>query len=266
MNQIKIGYPGGAFGNFLVYLLNYMISGKRNSVNHSVYDFAKNDIEFFKAVHNTECDIYINVSNGSYLKYLITNINRNSGVDLIIEELHINTFKKIQSHSTLSFFEKSLIKISNKSSDNVSIGHIREWFRLCFFKNGCKTISEYIGAKPTNCYTVDFETFFSHDSIKHCAVDLLTHFDFKIAIADVDDVIDEFFSKQRYRNHVDTDSIKKSIQKNQDITLNLNIVEQAWLDNWLVDEYSVDPVLTDEYFSNTKDLIDFYNLPVDNNQ
>ena len=259
-----ISYPSGAFGNFLAYLLNYMIIGQRNTVNEFVYDFAVSKVNFFTPTHkNNNSIIYIDVSAGSYLKFLITNINRISGVDLVVDELHIDTFNKVRSHNTLCFFEKSLMEISNKSSGDVSIGHIREWLRLCFFANGCKTITEYIGVKPTNCYTVDFETFFSRDSIKQCAVYILRYFDFEIAIDDIDDVIDEFFSKQRYRDHVDTDDLKKSIQKNQNIPLNLNIVEQAWLDNWLVDEYSVEPVLRDEYFSNTKDLIDFYNLPVD---
>jgi hypothetical protein len=260
-----ISYPSGAFGHFLAYLLNYMIVGQRHKVNEFVYDFAVSDVRFFKPVHkNNNCAVYINVSNNSYLKFLITNINRISGVDLIVDELHIDTFNKVRSHNTLCFFEKSLIEISNKSSGDVSNSHIREWLRLCFFANSCKTITEYIGARPTNCYTVDFDTFFARDSIKQCAIDVLRHFGFEIAINDIDDVIDEFFSKQRYRNHIDTSDLKKSIQKNQNIPLNLNVVEQAWLDNWLVEQYSIDPVLSDEYFKNTKDLIDFYNLPVDN--
>lgn len=261
-----ISYPSGAFGNFLAYLLNYMIVGQRTTVNEFVYDFAVSKARLFAPAHkNDNCAVYINVSKNSYLKFLITNINRISGVDLVVDELHINTFKKVRSHDTLVFFEKSLIEISNKSDGNVPLMYIREWLRLCFFANKGKTITEYIGARPENCYVVDFETFFSRDGIKQCAVDVLTYFDFEIAVSDINDVIDEFFSKQRYKNHINIDSLKKSIQKNQNIPLNLNIVEQAWLDNWLFDEYSVDPVLRDEYFSNTKELIDFYNLPVDNN-
>jgi hypothetical protein len=260
-----ISYPSGAFGNFLSYLLNYMIVGQRHTVDEFVYDFAVSKVKFFTPIHkNDNCAVYINVSNDSYLKFLVTNINRTRSIDLVIDELHVDTFNKVRSHHTLCFFEKSLIEISKKSNGDVSIGHIREWLRLCFFANSCKTITEYIGSKPTNCYTVDFETFFDRNSITQCAADILKHFNFEIAIDNIDDVVDEFFSKQRYRNHIDTDDLKKFIQKNQNIPLNLNIVEQAWLDNWLFDEYSVDPVLRDEYFSNTKELIDFYNLPVDN--
>lgn len=261
---ITISYPSGTFGNFLAYLLNYMITGQRYTINESVYDFATSKIDFFTAQHQIDnCAVYINVFSDSYLKFLITNINRISGADLIIDDLHINTFDKIEIHSSLRYFKKSLISISGKTQGSVPIKYIREWLRLCFFSNNYKTLNTYVQPKPKNCYIVDFETFFSRDGIKKCAADILTHFDFEIAVTDINDVIDEFFSKQRYRNHVDTDNLKKSIQKNQNISLNLNIVEQAWLDNWLVDEYSVDPVLRDEYFSNTKELIDFYNLPVD---
>ena len=259
-----ISYPSGAFGNFLAYLLNYAITRERYVVNESVYDFSKSAAIFFEAKHlQSSCEIYINVSNESYLKYLITNINRVTGIDLIIEELHIDTFNKIKSHRSLMFFEKSLIDISNKSQGDISPKYIREWFRLCFFANNCKAISEYIGPRPESSYILDFETFFSRDSIKKCVFDILEYFKFKIDVPDLSDTIDEFFSKQRYKNHINIDVLKNSIQKNQNITLNLNIVEQAWLDNWLVDSYKIEPRLINEYFSNTKELIDFYNLPVD---
>ena len=172
--------------------------------------------------------------------------------------MHIDTFDKIKSHNSIGYFEESLKDISGKSHGNVSPKYIREWLRLCFFANDCKTITEYIGPKPKNCYYLDFETFFSSDGIKQSSLDILRHFDFEISIAEIDDVIEEFFSKQRYKNHINTDSLKNSIQKNHDIPLNLNIVEQAWLDNWLVEQYSVDPILTDEYFNSTKELIDSY--------
>jgi len=262
-----ISYPSGAFGNFLAYLLNYMITGQRYTVNRSVYDFATSKIDFFTPRHQIDnCAVYINVFSDSYLKFLITNINRISGADLIVDDLCIDTFNKIRSHNSLCFFEKSLVKISNKSTGDVSNGHIREWLRLCFFANNSDTISKYIGEKPTNCYVVDFETFFSRDSIKQRAIDILQHFDFEIVINDIDDIIDEFFSKQQYQDHADTVALTNSIQKNQNITLNLNIVEQAWLDNWLVDNYKIEPRLINKYFSNTKELIDFYDLPVDNCQ
>ena len=266
MTQINISYPSGAFGNFLAYLLNYIVSGKRNTVKESVYDSAKSDVTYFIPTDSIDnCKVYINVNSKSYLKYLVTKINRISGIDLILEDLHIDTFNKIRFHDSLNFFEKSLTTISGKSNGDVSIGYIREWLRLCFFAQNCKTISEYIGPRPTDCYIVDFETFFSRDDIKRCAIDVLTHFGFEIAVDNIDDAIDEFFSKQRYRNHIDVNSLKESIQKNQNILLNLNIVEQAWLDNWLVDEYNIDPAIADTYFSNTQELIDFYNLSVDNN-
>ena len=267
MNQINIGYPAGAFGNFLSYLLNYVASGKRNAVKESVYDFVTSDVTYFTTkdsiINNSK--VYINVESDSYLKYLVTNINRTGGIDLILEDLHIDTFDKIRSHQSLCFFEDSLKNISGQVGGNVSIRLLREWLRLCFFTNNGKTITEYIGPKPQNCYVVDFETFFSRDKIKNCVFETIKSFDLTILVNDIDDVIDEFFSKQYYKNHVNTNNLTNAIQKNQNISLNLNLVEQAWLDNWLVEQYKIDPRLCDDYFNSTKELIDFYNLPVDTN-
>jgi hypothetical protein len=256
-----ISYPSGAFGNFLAYLLNYIVSGQRYIVDEDVYDFAQSEVTLFKARHAMDnCDVYINVSTESYLKFLITNVNRINGTDLIIEDLQFNTFDKIRSHRTLNYFEKSLTTISGKTQGDVSPKYIREWLRLCFFSNNAEVISTYVGNKPKASYVLDFDLFFSKNSIKHFAIDILNYFDFDIKVHNFDDIIEEFFSKQRYKNHIDTNSLKKSIQKNQNILLNLNIFEQAWLDNWLVEQYNIDPVLTDGYFNSTKDLINFYKI------
>lgn len=265
MNQIKISHPGGAYGNFLAYLLNYMITGQRNLVKQSVYDFvADHKSNIFWADHTiNNCSIYINVNTASYLKYMINNINRTADANLILEDLKFNTFEKIQLHVILDSFKESLQTISRKSAGNVSEKYIREWLRLCFFANNGTTITQIINTKPKNCYYVDFEMFFSRDSIKQNAHNILRHFDFKIVTSDIDDIIDEFFSKQYYKNHINTTDLTDAFQKNQNVPLNLNIVEQAWLDNWLVEQYNIDPRLCDEYFKNTKELINFYNLPVD---
>ena len=241
------------------------MTNQRNLVEHSVYDFAKNEKELFSTRPSSHCDIYIDVNKQSYLKYLITLVNRAGGINLKIEELHTNTFNKIQSHVALNFFKKSLENVSGKTNGDVSVGVLREWFRLCFFANNGKTIADYIGNKPENCYIVDFEIFFSQIKIKNCAVDIINHFNLKPQVVDIDDVIDEFFNKKYYKNHINTDNVKNSIQQNQNIGLNLNLIEQAWLDNWLVEQYNIHPQLSNEYFNNTQDLIDFYNLPVDNN-
>lgn len=260
----KIAYPSGAYGNFLAYLLNYMMSGVRYHVSSMVYDHAKSHEYFFLKDHSIDdCSIYINVDKRSYLKFFITSSNRTSGIDLILEELHVDTFDKVRSHTVLKFFEKSLAEISNKSDGDVPVSHIREWLRLCFFADNCKTIDEYIGKKPKNCYIIEFDTFFSRESIKQTAEDILNHFGYTPATTDVDTVIDEFFAKQRYKNHIDMDYITTTIRTNQNTTLKLNLVEQAWLDNWLVETYNIDPVISNDYSTSTAELIKLYNLPVD---
>jgi hypothetical protein len=52
-------------------------------------------------------------------------------------------------------------------------------------------------------------------------------------------------------------SIKQ--QTNYDLT-QTNSLQQAWIDNYLVDQYNIDPLLKNEYFENTLDLVKAYNL------
>jgi hypothetical protein len=212
------------------------------------------------------CDIYINVDQQSYLKYLVTNINRISGANLVFEHLHKDTFEKIENHSSLKFFKKSLSDISQQITGDVSNKFLREWIRLCFFANNYRTIDQYIGQRPTDCYTVNFEIFFCKDCIKKSANDILNYFDIDIVDHDVDDVINEFYSKQYYKNHVNTDSLTQLIESGTDGVLTLNLIEQAWLDNWLENTYQIVPRLEDSYPTTVHELIELYNLPVDNNQ
>ena len=37
-----------------------------------------------------------------------------------------------------------------------------------------------------------------------------------------------------------------------------NFLVEAWLDNWLVETYNINPLLQNEYFSNTQQIINHY--------
>lgn len=270
-SSIKICHPSGAYGGFLAYLLNYMSIGQDCTIEESVYDSL--DYSLYKEIKfscthvepGMTYEIYINVDQSSYSKFFITNINRIAGANLVIEDLQYNTFEKIRNHRSLCFFETSLKKISNQTDGNVPNMFIREWFRLCFMADNFKTLQQYnknYNNIPTNCYVVDFETFFSKSKIQQTAVDILNHFEIDIVIDNIDNKIIEFFNKQYYKNHIDINLLKQNIIEKNNVALDLNLVEQAWLDNWLIKQYNIDPRLKNEYFSNTKDLIDFYKLPI----
>ena len=40
----------------------------------------------------------------------------------------------------------------------------------------------------------------------------------------------------------------------------LNFYQEAWIDDWLVKNYKINPVLSNHYFSNTLEIIKQYNL------
>lgn len=248
-----------------------MSTGEESIIKESVYDsldyssYKEIKFSFTHFEPDINYEIYINVDRASYLKFFITNINRISGVNLVIEDLHQDTFKKIKKHRSLQFFEKSLKVISNQTDGDVPKMFIREWFRLCFIVDNYKTLQEYnknYNNISTNCYVVDFETFFSRSKIQQIAVDILNRFEVDIVNDNIDNIITEFFNRQYYKNHIDVNLLKQNIIEKNNVVLNLNLVEQAWLDNWLVEQYNIDPRLDNEYFSNTIDLINFYKLPV----
>jgi hypothetical protein len=41
---------------------------------------------------------------------------------------------------------------------------------------------------------------------------------------------------------------------------NTNILQQAWIDNYLVTQYNINPLLKNDYFANTKELTKAYKI------
>jgi hypothetical protein len=269
-NKIKIIYPSGSHGKFLEFMLN-LLSGIDGDNNSMVYDFSNlNGPKKFIATHfikNTnDCYVIdIVVDPHSYLKYVAVALNRTSGLDIILEDLNLNTFDKLKKHSIFSNFIESLTQISGASSGNVDIKYLREWARICFFENNSETVTKWLEPTlyPSSDYTIYFESFYNGTILDEC-FNILNKFNIAPRYSEkiINSHISNFYKNNRYKDiDLDIDSITQSLLKKNNFEFgNTNFIKQAWIDNWLIKNYNISPVLTDEYFTNTNQILTKYEL------
>jgi hypothetical protein len=111
-------------------------------------------------------------------------------------------------------------------------------------------------------FVVDFESFYDGSIIDHC-VKICAELDLPMSInSKISGYISEFKKNNLYFDiDLDIESILQSIKKQNVFDLSqTNVLQQAWIDNCLVNMYNIDPLLQNEYFANTMDLIEAYQL------
>jgi hypothetical protein len=110
-------------------------------------------------------------------------------------------------------------------------------------------------------YTFNFEWFYNPTLLIQKCHDITNTFDITPS-KNILPLLDNFYARNRYK-YVDVypeliiDSIKN--KKSMHIS-NTNFLQEAWIDNWLVENYNIDPLLRNNYFVNTLDIIDQYHL------
>jgi len=264
-------YPSGSHGNFLKLLLHELIGKSAKKNNSVIYDnltYSKPTIFFGvqKLPPNTDANSVINIriKPQSYLKYFAMCINRTAGQGIIPDDLVKNTFEQINQHSILRGFAQDLQTISGKSNGDVEKQFLREWFRLCFFADNGSSITKFIDTSLCDHakFVVDFESFYDGSIIDHC-VKICTDLDLPMSInSKISSYISEFKKNNLYFDiDLDTKSILQAIKNQTAFDLSAtNVLQQAWIDNCLVNMYNIDPLLQNEYFANTMDLIEAYQL------
>ena len=266
--MISIVYPSGAHGSFLKLLLNAMAGVDYTMANSSVYDFTTFNGETIFTATDRYADvkssniINIRVDPKSYLKYTAMCLTRTSGLDLVLEDLNINTFEKLKTHSIFSHLLSSLVEISGNDCGDVDIKYLREWARLCLFSNQGITISQWMAPSiGESDYVVDFECFYNNTLVEECQK-ILSLYNIKVVNKDVSPLINHFDQHNRYRL-IDKEikSITENILANKSYPIySSNFLTESYIDNWLVEFYKVDPLLRNEYFTDTKQIIESYLL------
>lgn len=263
---VYIVHASGSHGHFLKLLLNAMIGIRPKERNDMVYDAVEYECQTVFEVGKPQdgCTVInIRVDPQSYLKYFVICLNRTSGHNITAQSLQINTFELIKKHSVLSHFSDSLTKISGQTQGDVSIKFLREWVRLCFFANSGETITASCRADVWESadFVVDFESFYDGTIIDKCKT-ICESLGLPVNNTRLQSYLSEFKNKNLYFEiDADIPSILKAIDQNQYHDLSAtNYFQQAWIDNYLVEQYNVDPLCRNEYFNDTVELINEYKL------
>ena len=262
-------FPSGAHGNFLKLLLNSLSDISVIRVPYqTVYDNIKFDSEIlFEELHHVndknKPTIEICVRPESYLKYFAMVINRVSGINLYVDDLGTNVFKKLEHHTILKFFVESLTEISGQTEGNVDPKYIREWYRICFFADNGNTISQFSSSTRSDAdYIVDFESFYDGSILDVC-YKIYNHLGLSVKRTEVAKGFVERFPEKVFYYNIDKpiNTILNAIDNDKNIELsNTNLLQQAWIDNYLVSKYNISPLLRDNYFQNTQELKKIYNI------
>jgi hypothetical protein len=178
-----------------------------------------------------------------------------------MDSMHYDTFNKISKNTVLTPLIKSLSVISNRTTGNVEKKYLREWARLCLFNNN--TIIPILNDSEIDLpdYKFNFNWFYDPTILKLKCVEIFKLFDIKI-INDITQLFDKFYEHNKYKNiNIVPEKIISALIDKRDIKIpNLNFLQEAWIDSWLVNNCQITPVLPDQYFSTTFDMINQYDL------
>ena len=285
--MIKIVFPPGAHGNFLCYLLNRM-SGKefidhdsfhgvagtydrqlvRDNTLHTFYG-EENDL--FTAIHGGR-DYHGDVPGGidivveddkDHLKYLSVCISRAASMGIFLDELHINTMAKLREHPMMLYFLDTLESLNHQGDMDIPNGIVREWLRVCFFNDGNSINGMIDPYRMTDSYKVSFDTFYDKDKLIKTCHNIYDHYGFDVIDDSFFDHEHEIFMNRNRCYHVDDDCgrIKDAMRsKDRYEFQHMTVVKEAWLDAWLQKEYGIDPLLRDDYPTDTDQLRKEYGL------
>lgn len=267
----QVLFAGGAHGNFLTVLLNHALGirckQRGNSRVFDHFEFSQDLVFEIQQVRDLVVDpdrcVQIRVSDRDMLKWAVMTISRTTGHDRVIEDLHHDPWQMLADHPHMSPLLESLATISNQQHGAVRLGLMREWARLCFFANDCRTLREILQQSviPDASLTVEFGDIYRApmDVVLH----VLTHFGLQIRNAQgLDDHIRSFETRNRYRLiDFDTDMILQCLDQRVNLKFDSgNFVKQAWIDNYLVTRYNIDPLLIDHYWTDTYQILEAYGL------
>lgn len=267
-----IVYPAGSHGMFLAVLLNKLSGTNVTNLINMTYDCAEYSDQKFFAIRGAQhftwdqrkehTIINIRIDPSSYLKYLAVCFNRVNDSDLLLEELDVNTYAKLDSHDMAQHFTQSLRAISGQESGDVEVKFLREWARLCFFSNSGQSITGYVAGTRLDYanYAYDFEWFYDPNLVITKCKEILKSMNIPV-IDSADDLLPKFYANNRYKDiELAVTLVINAIKTKQDIPIQLNFLQEAYVDTWLTETYGVDPLLQNDYSKTTGQLLTAYNL------
>ena len=243
----KIDFFAGAHGNFLELVVNH-------SIDQNPYDISKPQFTDTGACHLKHHGEYVPItiaSDWSNLKHqftdndyvtrimptqsdmliLITNSFLRSGNEhLDINHLEVDTFSKMSKLPKLSEFLKTLVQ-NHGESKSYARNILRHYFESMFAvpEHGIDTMINWMPAK--NSHQFDFSSFFQLDRFIKSLQDIakFTNMEFQLT-PQLIDLYDQFLEKnQGWQSHLKCNKIVESLIRKIPVTLDLNIIEEAWI-------------------------------------
>jgi hypothetical protein len=157
-----------------------------------------------------------------------------------------------------------LVTITGSAPKDIEIQYLREWARLCFFNNNNSTIKLWLSKSnyPSADFLLDFESFYDGTILDQCDM-ILNKYNIKANHPETLKLyLKDFVKNNRYKDiDLDIEMIKQAFAEKKSFKFgNINFVKQAWIDNFLVKQYNINPLLTNEYWTSTDQILKAYNL------
>lgn len=267
---IPVLFPSGAHGHFLTVLLNHAVGVTvRDQESDVVFDHPVwNDVPAFEIEHSaarvaSQPCVQIQIAPGDMLKWTVMTMSRASGLHIDLDTVHRDPWRAFRNHPHMAPLLRSLEKICACDHGEVSLGHMRDWARLCLFADDCRTLRMILrdSWSPSAAITVDFGDIYRDPMA--VVMRILDRFDQGLSNThDIQRHISKFEQRNRYR-YIDLDlaAITDAIDQRGYLEFDSgNFVKQAWIDNYLATRYNVVPLLIDHYWTDTHELLEAYAL------
>jgi len=260
--RATIIYPPGAHGSFLKLVLNHMAGVEYNSVaNCNIFDRVKYPKGFiFDAVHfpktHKQC-INISLKFEDRLLYTALLLSRTAGYNINLYDDE-DVIKKLKNHIVLSF-----ICDKNFKKEVVTRKDLREVFRLTIFKD-TNTLDLITKVNRSNnpIIEINLSAFYCMPKLLSSCIKVLELTGVEMKNEDISSLHSLFLSRVECKNiGKDTKKIVDRILNFEKFNLGkLNFLQESYIDDVLVNEFGIDPLYRDAYFTNSTEIFETYNL------
>lgn len=275
--MIYIDFMGGLHGNFLAYVINSL----DDNFDRSILPFTK-----FGTSHNSyekklaqanhySCWNLIIPNNTNVLSIsadiddcLLLNLlcfGRSGDYNFDLKNFHINFYKQIKdtkffdlANNIQMYYNYDVIK-----HNHVPRGILREYFKFGFkdYKiNGILKVAQDL--KYINCgLNFNFKKLYSFDSFIELINEIVRHYQLAV-IVDKEWLLflwNNFIAnikEIKLTNHCY--DILKAVKNNQNLELDLNLLQESWINAQLENLYKIEmPFHQEQYFTNTIEISNF---------
>jgi hypothetical protein len=273
----KIDFFGGTHGHYLELVINHAIDGNSYDISNNQFNangacHVKSKDESYKPItraghwsydnipfNDNDLVIRIQVESDHFLIAMINSFLRAGDQTLDLVDLHNQTYEKMSNLPKLKFFLK-MLSDNHGQAESYSRQVLRHYFYSMFAvpEYGVDTFNQWAPA----CYVHNFK-FSSFFSLEKFYVELqriaqFVNLEFTPSTQMVE-LHRQFIEKnQGWQSYEKCSKIIQSIIEQQTVDLNLNIVEEAWLD-WRISQifniYDLECLKQDSTPSTTSTII-----------